>query len=107
MYHYSIVPLVAGPAKLSKKTIINARAAETILIFDGKMGGYEDFDLPNPVTEQGRQKAIVEEEIPNLTDNYLIARLTKIYGIATPDGTLIEAMARDLISGHEVVAASD
>ena len=76
-------------------------------VFDGRLGGYTDDAQPSPGTEYGRQKAEVERAIPQLTDNYLILRLSKTYGTLRGDRTLLDEMAALLMSGGEVTAASD
>ncbi len=76
-------------------------------VFDGRTGAYEDDAPTDPGTEYGRQKQAVEKEIPRLTDNYLILRLSKIYGTVKGDGTLIDEIASALLAGKEVRAATD
>jgi dTDP-4-dehydrorhamnose reductase len=76
-------------------------------VFDGRTGAYEDDAPTNPGTEYGRQKQAVENEIPQITDNYLILRLSKIYGTVKGDGTLIDEFASSLIAGKEMRAATD
>lgn len=76
-------------------------------VFDGASGGYDDTAALNPRTEYGRQKMMVEREIPNLVKDYLILRLSKIYGVCKGDRTLLDEMASVLSAGGEVVAARD
>lgn len=76
-------------------------------VFDGNVGGYDDEASTNPSTEYGRQKQAVENELPRLTNNYLIVRLSKIYGTQKGDGTLLDEIACALLAGKEVRAATD
>jgi len=76
-------------------------------VFDGKTGGYTDQAQTSPVTEYGRQKAEVEKEIPNLTDNYAVLRLSKIYGTCWQDKTLIDDLAFSLLKGQKLTVATD
>ena len=76
-------------------------------VFNGESGGYSDKSLPSPITEYGRQKAEVEREIPNLTDNYAILRLSKIYGTTWKDNTLLDALAAAFMENQTVTAAVD
>jgi dTDP-4-dehydrorhamnose reductase len=76
-------------------------------VFEGNTGGYSDDTETRPTTEYGRQKAYVEKELPSLTDNYLILRLSKIYGIQKGDGTLLDEMACAFAGAREVRAAQD
>ena len=76
-------------------------------VFDGRTGNYDDDAPTHPAREYGRQKQAVENELPRLTDNYLILRLSKIYGTQKGDGTLLDDLAKSLQSGAEVCAATD
>jgi dTDP-4-dehydrorhamnose reductase len=76
-------------------------------VFDGGRGGFDDNAPTNPSTEYGRQKQAVENELPRITDNYLILRLSKIYGTQKGDGTLLGDIAKALVSGKEQRAATD
>lgn len=76
-------------------------------VFEGRTGRYDDDAETRPTTEYGRQKSLVEKELPSLSDNYLILRLSKIYGVQKGDGTLLDEMACSLASGREVHAARD
>lgn len=76
-------------------------------VFEGCAGRNDDDTPTSPTTEYGRQKAIVERELPSITDNYLILRLSKIYGIERGDGTLLDEIASCLAAGRAVRAARD
>ena len=89
------------------KTGIQVIFLSTDYVFEGTMGGYDDATSPAPTTEYGRQKTIVEGKIPELSDNFLIVRLSKVFGLIRNDGTLLEEMAGRLCSGQEVLAAYD
>jgi dTDP-4-dehydrorhamnose reductase len=75
--------------------------------FEGSTGRYRDDAETRPTTEYGRQKVLVEREIPSLTQKYAIVRLSKIYGLEKNDGTLLDEIARSLATGMEVRAAAD
>lgn len=76
-------------------------------VFDGRTGNYSDTAQSNPTTEYGKQKAEVEREIPNLTNNYLILRLSKIYGTRWKDGTLLDSIASSLKESQTVEVSVD
>lgn len=76
-------------------------------VFEGRTGEYDDHAEIGPTTEYGRQKALVERELPSLTDNYLILRLSKIFGIEKQDKTLLDDIANSLTMGRSVRAATD
>jgi dTDP-4-dehydrorhamnose reductase len=75
--------------------------------FEGKTGRYDDEAETLPTTEYGRQKVAVEQELPNITDNYLIIRLSKIYGTEKGDATLLDELAQSFVDGKKMRVASD
>jgi dTDP-4-dehydrorhamnose reductase len=76
-------------------------------VFQGESGAYTEASVPAPTTEYGRQKALVEKEIPNITDNYLILRLSKIFGLVRGDRTLLDDLASNLAEGKKIRVAQD
>lgn len=76
-------------------------------VFDGQVGGYDDDARTNPSTIYGRQKELVEQELPRLVDGYLIVRLSKVYGLEKGDGTLLDEIASSVASGKTIRAARD
>jgi dTDP-4-dehydrorhamnose reductase len=76
-------------------------------VFEGTTGRYADTAVVNPTTAYGRHKVIVEQAIPPLVENYLILRLSKIYGLEKNDGTILDDIARSLATGKEILAAPD
>ena len=49
-------------------------------VFDGTNGPYSENDIPSPINEYGLQKLAVEKLIKNYLENYLIIRITIVYG---------------------------
>lgn len=77
-------------------------------VFSGDRGRYSDDDRISPSTEYGRQKAEVEEMIPEICgEEYLIVRLSKIFTVNKGSGTLLDEMASILAGGGDVRAAYD
>lgn len=101
---------VTGTLKLAEqlaKQSIAIYFLSSDYVFDGKTGSHADTAPTCPITEYGRQKAEVEKELPSLTDNYTILRLSKIYGTTWKDGTLIDDLAHSLIQGKKINVATD
>lgn len=101
---------VSGTLSLAKelaKLSIHVIFLSSDYVFNGKTGGYSDKAETSPITEYGRQKAEVERELPNITDNYTIARLSKIYGTTWNDKTIIDDIAMSLVEGKKIKAAMD
>ena len=76
-------------------------------VFNGEVGGFSDFDATCPNTEYGRQKAIVEKEMQIAGKPYIIARLSKVFGLVKNDKTLLDEIAGRLIEGRKFFAAHD
>ena len=76
-------------------------------VFDGHRGPYADDHATAPATVYGQHKAEVERELPSLGSDYLILRLSKIYGLGKGDGTLLDEMAQQLAARREIRAARD
>jgi dTDP-4-dehydrorhamnose reductase len=76
-------------------------------VFEGRTGQYDDGAEMGPTTDYGRQKAFVEKELPALTDNHLILRLSKIFGTEKGDRTLLDDIASSLSQGRRVRVARD
>lgn len=101
---------VKGTLELVKqldKLSISVIFYSTDYVFNGEEGQYSDIASTSPVTEYGRQKAEVERELPNITKNFTILRLSKIYGTVWKDNTLIDGLAADLLNGKTLTVATD
>lgn len=102
---------VSGTLRIIKalsRTNIKIIFLSSDYVFNGRtQSTYQDTEKTCPITEYGKQKAEVEKEIPNLTNNYLICRLSKIYGTTWKDNTLIDEAASSLLRGKTLNAAYD
>lgn len=49
-------------------------------VFAGSSGPYGEEDSPSPLNEYGKQKYFVEQQIEQYLKNYLIFRITNLYG---------------------------
>ena len=76
-------------------------------VFDGNQGKYTDNHSRAPNTAYGKHKKVIEDEIKNLTDNFLVLRLSKMYGLTKGDKTILDEAANLLNQKKEVLAASD
>ena len=76
-------------------------------VFDGLTGKYNDEHLRNPKTSYGNHKKIIEDNIKNLTDNFVVLRLSKNYGLKKNDRTILDEAANLLNQNKNVLAASD
>ena len=77
-------------------------------VFNGCKERFTENSSYSPVSEYGRQKVELEQRIPEVCgENYLIFRLSKVYGTTAGDGTLFDEMFQALLQGKTVQAASD
>jgi len=77
-------------------------------VFDGTSGNYVESSPASPTTEYGKQKAIVEKEIPKITKgNYLIIRPGKVYSLNLEDKTIFFEIVNSLKQQKQYRAAID
>ena len=89
------------------KTTLKIIFLSSEYVFDGIQGSYNDDYPRNPRTVYGKHKKIIEDKIKNLTDNFLVLRLSKNYGLETGDKTILDEAANLLNQKKEVLAACD
>ena len=92
--------------KLSR-TSLKIIFLSTDYVFDGIKGNFGDNHPTAPTTVYGKHKKLVEDEIKSLTDNFLVLRLSKIYGLKKGDKTILDEAANLLTQEKQVLAASD
>ena len=101
---------VEGTIKLIKqlsKTSLKIIFLSTDYVFDGIKGNFDDKHFLGPSTNYGKHKEIIENQIKILTDNFLVLRLSKIYGLEKGDNTILDEAANLLSEGMELSAATD
>ena len=76
-------------------------------VFDGYSGNYTENDEPNPIHEYGRHKYHVEKFIKNITSNYLIIRLSKVFDSKVDGETLIMDWLNKIAKNEDIVCADD
>jgi len=62
--------------------------ASSELVFDGKMGLYEESSLPRPILEYGRQKLETEQYLLSTAKDGLVLRFPKTFGLRQGDRSL-------------------
>lgn len=102
---------VDGPLKLAKQLIdkkITPIFFSSDYVFDGKAGNYTETSPLKPLNEYGRQKALLEQKIPEIcNNNYVIFRLAKVFGSSKNHSGLIDEMIVDLLNKKKIQAAYD
>jgi dTDP-4-dehydrorhamnose reductase len=76
-------------------------------VFDGKTGNYKEDDKRNPCTVYGKHKKIIEDFLITGKKDYLIVRLSKIFGTKEDDGTLLTSMLSQLRADKEISCSTD
>jgi dTDP-4-dehydrorhamnose reductase len=79
----------------------------TNLVFPGDRGDYDECDVPAPTTSYGQQKLEVEEYIRKSFPQFLIVRLTKVFGVEVDDHTLFTSWLDRWAQRQRVSAATD
>lgn len=79
----------------------------TDMVYSGTKKEFTESDMPAPSTEYGRQKLEVENYITKQFSNYIILRLTKVYGIEKGDQTLFTSWLDSLIAHKTIFSAVD
>lgn len=70
-------------------------------VFDGVNGPYTETDMPNPICKYGEQKLAVEHIIQEHLRNYLVFRVTVVYGWEMPQAkNYVHRLVNQLRSGN-------
>lgn len=76
-------------------------------VFDGTTGPYSENHIPNPINEYGFQKFAVENLIKKSLDNYLIIRITVVYGWERRGKNFVMGLIKNLKHGDIMKVPSD
>lgn len=76
-------------------------------VFDGIKGYYSDMDKTSAVNNYGRHKVEIETYLFNSKQNYIVSRISKVYGLDPEDGTIISEFAKNLIEDKSILCATD
>ncbi len=97
-YEKSVVP-ARNMIQLAKDLDAKLVFISTDYLFDGKSGPYNENDETNPLNIYGKHKLLVEEEIEsNLTD-YLICRITNVFGKELRGKNFIARLINEISDG--------
>jgi dTDP-4-dehydrorhamnose reductase len=76
-------------------------------VFDGINGPYAEDDTPNPVSEYGKQKLEVEKIIQSTLTDYLIIRITVVYGWERHGKNFVMGLIKNLSGGKTMKVPCD
>lgn len=76
-------------------------------VFNGERGNYTENDETNPCTVYGRYKKTIEDFLLKSKNEFLIARISKIFGLVPKDGTILTTWKEQLLEDKNIQAAYD
>ncbi len=76
-------------------------------VFDGRKGNYDEKDTTSPYYNYGRHKKAIEDFLLGTKQNYTILRLSRVFGLAEYDKTLLTTLAGQLKRGETIRCADD
>ncbi len=76
-------------------------------VFNGEAGPYREVDEPEPICVYGRQKLEVEQQISQLMTNYLILRVTVVYGHEAQGKNFLIRLISTLQNGQMIRVPED
>jgi len=76
-------------------------------VFNGAAGPYRETDQPNPICIYGQQKLEVENRISQLLTNYLILRITVVYGWEAQGKNFINRLLKTVQNGQVIKVPQD
>jgi len=76
-------------------------------VFDGITGSYTENDDPNPVFSYGRHKYDVEKYIREVSEKYLIIRLSKVFDSNMDGSSLISDWLNKINGNLDIYCAND
>jgi len=76
-------------------------------VFDGKKGGYSELDETNPCNEYGKHKKAIEDFLLKSNKEFIITRLSKVFGTKPKDGTFITSLISQLKENRTLSCAAD
>jgi dTDP-4-dehydrorhamnose reductase len=76
-------------------------------VFNGNAGPYRETDEPDPICVYGQQKLEVEQKIAELLENYLILRITVVYGHEAQAKNFVDRLITNLKNGQTMKVPQD
>jgi dTDP-4-dehydrorhamnose reductase len=76
-------------------------------VFDGEAGPYGEDDPVSPVNEYGRQKVAVEQELAESGDDWIVARVSCVYGHERRRKNFVYQLLDALGEGRELKVPGD
>jgi len=76
-------------------------------VFNGKKGNYTELDETNARNVYGIHKKLIEDFLKETKEDYLIARISKVFGLTPKDGTLFTSIAEELMEDKTIYSATD
>ncbi len=77
------------------------------IVFDGKKGNYDEEDPVSPILTYGKQKVEIERYMQKMCDDFIITRISKVFGSQIGDKTLFTNWLDDISGNKEIYCAHD
>lgn len=77
----------------------------TDYVFDGQNGPYSEKDLPNPLSVYGKHKLMAEKIVQQELDDFLIIRVTNVYGKEKRNKNFVARILMELEKNDEITIA--
>lgn len=74
----------------------------TDYVFDGKVGFYKETDLTNPINTYGKHKLEAEELVKKTIDNFIILRITNVYGKEYRNKNFIARLIKQMAEKQDI-----
>ncbi len=76
-------------------------------VFNGTKGNYVEENATKPILIYGKQKMEIENYIQNTCDQYVIVRLSKVFGFEKGDGTIFTNWLTAIDKNQKILCAND
>lgn len=76
-------------------------------VFSGSKGNYIETDIKNPINSYGLIKHKVEKYIVSKKKNFLIVRISKVFGVNKHDNTLLTNLLKKMKSTRKIFCSYD
>jgi len=76
-------------------------------VFNGENGSYSETDSPDPICVYGDQKLEIEQKIAHLMDDWLILRITVVYGWEAQNKNFVSRLIKTLQNDQMIEVPQD
>ena len=100
--HLKTVQSTKAAIEIAQKHKAKFVYLSTDYVFDGKTGFYVESDQVNPLSVYGKHKLEAERLVEDSCDNFLICRITNVYGDEIRGKNFIARLVKEMKAGKEI-----